>query len=120
MASSEGTFCPRRSPENRPTSPFNLPTFAFLFLWSTKPSPANPPLQKSNKNQLFLNDFEIASSAAIYLFCSVRASKAAFRTVLGEAGGAPLGALASPKGSSMASLELMGRAKDPYGLTIIE
>ena len=87
MASSDGTLCPRRSPENHPTSPFNLPTFAFLFLWSPTPSPANPPLQKSNKNQLFLNDFETATSAAIYYFYSIWASKGAFSTVLGEAEG---------------------------------
>ena len=86
MASSEGTLCAQRSPENRQTSPFNLPIFAFLFLWSPTPSPANPPLQKSNKNQLFFIDFEIATSAAIYHFCSIWASKGAFRTVLGEAG----------------------------------
>ena len=87
MASSEGTLLSRRSPKNRPTSPFNLPTFAFLFLWLPTPSPANLPLQKSNKNQLFLNEFEIATSAAIYYFCSIWASKGASRTVLGEAGG---------------------------------
>ena len=33
-----------------------------------------------------------------------------------ERRGAPFGALASPKGSSMASLELMGRAEDPLRL----
>ena len=87
MASSEGTLCAQRSPESRQTSPFNLPIFAFLFLWSPTPSPANPPLQKSNKNPLFLNVFGIATSAAIYYFCSIWASKGAFRTVLGEAGG---------------------------------
>ena len=86
MASSEGTLCPRRSPENRPTSPFNLPTFAFLFLWSPTPSPANPPLQKSKKKKkLFLNDFEIATSAAIYLFYSIWAPKGASRTIFGKA-----------------------------------
>ncbi len=86
MASSEGTLCVRRSLENRPTSPFNLPTFAFLFLWSPTPSPANPPLQKSNKNKLFLNDFEITTSAAIYLFYSIWVPKGASRTFFGEAG----------------------------------
>ena len=115
MASSEGTLCPRRSPKNRPTSPFNLPTFAFLFLWSPTPSPANPPLQKSNKNQLFFNDFEIATSAAIYYFCSIWASKGAFRTVLGEAGSS-FRRPCFPKGLFQASLELMGRAEDPLRL----
>ena len=115
MASSEGTLCPRRSPENRPTSPVNLPTFAFLFLWSPTPSPATPPLQKSNKNQLFLNEFEIATSAAIYYFSSIWASKGAFRTVLGEAGSS-FRRPCFPKGLFEASLELMGRAEDPLPL----
>ena len=115
MTSSEGTLCPRRSPENRPTSPFNLPTFAFSFLWSPTPSPANPPLQKSNKNQLFLNELEIATSAAIYYFCSIWASKGAFRTVLGEAGSS-FRRPCFPKGLFQASLELMGRAEDPLRL----
>ena len=86
MASSEGTLCPRRSPESRPTSPFNLPTFAFSFLWSPTPSPVNPSLQNSNQNQLFFNDFEIATSVAIYLFYSIWAPKGASRTIFGEAG----------------------------------
>ena len=115
MASSEGTLCPRRSPENRPTSPFNLPTFAFSFLWSPTPSPANPPLQKSNKNQLFFNESEIATSAAIYYFSSIWASKGAFRTVLGEAGSS-FRRPCFPKGLFEASLELMGRAEDPLRL----
>ena len=86
MASSEGTLFPRRSPENRPTSPFNLPTFAFSFLWSPTPSPANPSLQKNCKNSLFFNEFEIATSPAIYLFYSIWAPKGASRTIFGEVG----------------------------------
>ena len=37
-----------------------------------------------------------------------------------ERRGPSVGALASPKGSSRASLELTGRAEAPYGLTIID
>ena len=115
MASSEGTLCAQRSPGNRQTSPFNLPIFAFLFLWSPTPSPANPPLQKTNKNYLFFDDFEIATSAAIYYFCSIWVSKDAFRTVLGEAGSS-VRRPCFPKGLFEASLELMGRAEDPLRL----
>ena len=115
MASSEGTLCAQRSPENRPTSPFNLTTFAFLFLWLPTPSPRNPPLEKSNKNQLFFKDSGIATSAAIHYFCSIWASKGAFRTVSGEAGGF-FRRPCFPKRLFQASLELMGRAEDPLRL----
>ena len=72
-----------QEPPNVSLQPADLRFLVPLVAHALSSEPVSP---ENIKNQLFFNDFEIVTSAAIYLFYSIWAPKGASRTIFGEAG----------------------------------